>query len=221
MPRARPAPGGDGSVGRGRKSLIPVTNGGCRDGSRMPGWNPGFFTAAARGVTSTSRCDGSHRRSFRSEGTYPPPTPGQFNMCNCTTPRKRRASPGRSTGGSPRTRCDPPMGPPRRPCAPPRPHPPDGRRTGPAESIKKIALDPAESSAIDDAPKSVGMEPVGAGVQSFVARWCLGESRVGGPGKRPVMPLFRPRYAAAECPPAARGPPLRGIAGVLRACGWT
>ncbi|GAA0350136.1 hypothetical protein GCM10010319_28710 [Streptomyces blastmyceticus] len=28
---------------------------------------------------------------------------------------------------------------------------------------KKIALDPAESSAIDDSPKSVGKEPVGAG----------------------------------------------------------
>ncbi|GHF44889.1 hypothetical protein GCM10010218_27980 [Streptomyces mashuensis] len=52
---------------------------------------------------------------------------------------------------------------------------------------KEIALDPAESSAIDDRPKSVGGEPVGAGSR-IAFRACRavelqkGDRRVGGPG---------------------------------------
>lgn len=93
-----------------------------------------------------------------------------------------------------------------------------GPRQTPQAGHKKIALDPAESSAIDDAP----MCRAGVGLlgQAPVV-WSHGRDSDWGAGKCPVKRLFRPRCAAAGCPPEARGPPLRGSADALRACGWT
>jgi hypothetical protein len=93
----------------------------------------GFSTAPAAGLTSRLVCDGCHCMSFGKYGTYAPPTKGQFNMCNCTLT-------GASRTGDPT----------------PLPRPLQGRsqqrRRTDRGRTKKIALDPAESSAIDDAP---------------------------------------------------------------------
>lgn len=96
--------------------------------------------------------------SFRNGGTYPPHTTGQFNMCNCTPP-----------GG--------PAQPIRQP-SPESDKDAHEHRTGPGPAHKKIALDPAESSAIYDAPCGaadnvlfgLGVGPVGAGPASLGAR---------------------------------------------------
>ncbi|GHD38069.1 hypothetical protein GCM10010335_36180 [Streptomyces galbus] len=91
--------------------------------------------------------------NFRSGGSYPAPTTGRFNMCNCTLPG----------GGAQPTRQGSPES-----------H--KGTHRSPAPPVrrtKKIALDPAESSAIYDAPClacltdvfGVGEGPVGAGTR--------------------------------------------------------
>ena len=93
----------------------------------------GFSTAPRAGLTSRLVCDGCHRMSFGKCGTYAPPTKGQFNMCNCTLS-------GVSRTGDPT----------------PLPRLLQGRAQQDRQThrgrTKKIALDPAESSAIDDAP---------------------------------------------------------------------
>ena len=89
-----------------------------------------------RTVGKAVACDGCHCMSFRNVGSYRSPTAGQFNMCNCTSP---------AATGLPRADSGHPL--PRlrqaahsTPCH---------HRTA---GTKKIALDPAESSAIYDAP---------------------------------------------------------------------
>lgn len=127
-----------------------------------------------------------------------------------------------------------------RPCRPPEANRPPGsgstRPRGPtagreaAQGTKKIALDPAESSAIDtttpaehryDArwgrrPSSGAMGGrLGLGDLSaarMVMLCCCIAARQG---------CVRPRCAAAEYPQAVRGPQPRGTGDVHRACGWT
>ena len=69
--------------------------------------------------------------------------------------------------------------------------------------------------------------PYGAGVgllgqdAASLGAMVRARGRAGGPAGCPVMRLFRPRCAAAECPRAVRGPQPRGNGGARRACGWT
>jgi hypothetical protein len=83
------------------------------------------------GASSTRRgtCDGCHRMSFQNVGSYRSHTTGQFNMCNCT-----------SLDGLPA--ADPTPLPRLQQARSQHPVPPL------AADTKKIALDPAESSAI-------------------------------------------------------------------------
>lgn len=165
---------------------------------RPPG--SGASTSARAGrPTTTVACDGCHRMSFPHGGTYGSPTTGQFNMCNCTTSRGvRPAVP------TPAPRLRQGRSPNRAGTA--------SRSTGP--DTKKIALDPAESSAINDAPL-LGQE------RRRVKLWFQAPRQVGGPAVCPDIQLFRPRCAAAECPRAGRGPRPRGSGDARRACGST
>lgn len=211
-------------------------------------------------MASIRWCDGSHRTSFQTGGFYTSPTTGEFNMCNCTRVTGSRGPfrPGlshRVRDAHPHSRTDPltdprtpPSGPESRPTARfwfSRPRGPGearespGRRPErPAEArsgTKKIALDPAESSAIDTTA------PVG---HRYDARWGRRPSSGARGGRlglgdlsaaRMVMlccciavllyccetGCVRPRCAAAEYPQAVRGPQPRGTGDVHRACGWT
>lgn len=169
----------------------------------------GFSTALAAGLTSRLVCDGCHRMSFGKCGIYLPPTKSQFYMCNCTlTGASRTGDPAplpRLLQGRSQQR----------------------RRTDRGRT-KKIALDPAESSAIDDAPlyawkalTGVGGGPVGADPASCGAVVPDGAASWGNQPVCPVIQLFRPRCAAAGCPRAERGPRPRGSADARRACGST
>lgn len=138
--------------GEGRKSPRRVTN-----GAGFPS-----LTVAGSYLARLMRCDGCHRISFQKGWLYTLPTTGEFNMCNCTTRRGRPpgtpAPPGPGLRRAGRTTSHRGERAHRSPVG----SQPDarfpvagyGQETGsrrdprPAARTKKIALDPAESSAI-------------------------------------------------------------------------
>ncbi len=201
----------------------------------MPPARPNSAPAAE--PTTRGRCERCHRISFSEVGTYPLLTPRQFYMCNCTLPQGAPGLLAEAVAAS--LNCDYARG--WRSAEGPAKGPWRGLQPS-SRGQKKIALNPAEFSAIDDASTCKGVSG-GPGAQDEVL---LGQDRrrvergdgrlrqLGDRLTRPTIQLWaprwsraletmavRPRCAAGGYPPAGRGPRPRGSAGVRRACGST
>ena len=210
-----PVAAGDGLRSTDRHG--PVPGRGCRGREPLPGMTVdgsqppphrresgtrASFSAQEPEATRTLACDGSHRMSFQNCGTYPSPTTGQFNMCNCTPVRTPARGPSQEIR-HPSPDSDKAAH--RAAGRPPSAHKKDRAGLGGVQRDRRRG---GEWALLGQDPRR--LEP------GFGQR-----GQLGGQPVCPVIQLFRPRCAAAGCPRAERGPRPRGNGDARRAYGST